>query len=331
MLRVSFDFGYGNIKAVTNTGEKIVFPTASKLYVGKLDQDTSTFDYIMNINEKLYAVGEFATVGDIVKRWSKEQQLNKTDLSVYLGTALYQLTQNIADYEIDVDISVGLPVDHYMSQKQELENNLKDLVIKANDKIFRIQKYIVSQQGVGAFLSLSLAVDAELKSNLDSELLEFGGGILDIGFRTVDYVKIDKKTKGFILSDTESGSFDNKGMIDAYQDCADKINSKFDSTFTALEIEEAIRDNKSNVIISRQKIDIRTYFDESCKKLADKLSNMISAKWKNINQFGAVYICGGGAAYLSPYLDLKGVSVKLQDDAIFSNCYGYLAKLALHS
>lgn len=328
-INMGFDFGYGYIKAADSNGGRISFPTLYKPWV-KSEQDLETFEHIVNIDGSTYAVGEFAAIGRIVKRWSKSQQLSEQDLRIYLGTALYLLTKRDSDKEIDVNISVGLPVDHYNLQRERLTSILNGLIISAEDKRFRISRVLITQQGLGAFYSLLVDVNGTSKEL--NEDLQYGGGIIDVGYRTTDLIKVDYTPKtGFITNKAESGTLDNMGMSLVYNDVAGELNAQYGTSLSQVDVENSLKDFDGDIIISRQRIDIKPLFIKRCEILGANISNAVASRWPDTETFGAVYLSGGGAVSLIGKINLTGVNIVMQDNPSFANVEGYLAKLNLIS
>lgn len=341
---VGFDFGFGFIKGklrnednLSATENKVVFPTLFKGYRGKKIQQETPDEYIVKINgEKTYAVGDFATIGDIVKIWDKEQSLSKEQLTVFLGTTLFVLSSQAndnADNEVEyVNLSVGLPIDYFRHQKDELEKILDNLnltvEINGITKNFIIERTIISQQGVGAFMALIFDVYGKLREGIDKDLIAYGGGLADIGYGTFDGIRIVVINKKFVISDEESFSVEDNAIRKANEKACTVINNELGQNFNVLFYEKALKENNGFIKLGKNKFDIKPYFESEYTTLSFELENILKSKWTNLNTFGALYLTGGGAIPLIKNFNLD-TDVKLQEKPSFANVDGYLAKLSL--
>jgi hypothetical protein len=328
-LDLGFDYGYWGVKALDGSGNRISFPTVYSRWDNRFQEDISKFEYVLTIDEVQYAVGKFASLGgDAYKRWSKTQQLDAKSLKIYLGTALYLLTKNSDEVRFDVNLSVGLPIEHFVSQQEDLLKTLKEIgSISVNDKVFTIFGAIVNRQGAGAFLSLLFDSNGEPREDTNQKLI-YGGGLIDVGYRTIDIIKVRySQETGFILKDSESATLDSSGMRWVYQATADELNQNFGTTKNAIDIENALKDTNGEFILMGMKINFKKIFEAKCAGIADKISNFIATKWSDIEELGVIYLTGGGAEYLLKYLDLGKVEIQVQNDPAFANASGYLAKL----
>jgi plasmid segregation protein ParM len=322
------DLGYGYTKAVNDKGNKVQFPTLYKLFENRLNQDLSRFEHIINIDGIEYAVGEFAAISNAVRRWRKTHQLNEADVKVYLGTALYLLNRDSDETEINVNLSVGLPLSHFAGQKEQLESMLKGFTVSANDKNFTINSVMVNQQGVGAFIALLYDVKGAQKE-INPDLI-VGAALGDIGFRTFDIVGINfDKKNGFYLDESRSATIDGAGIGSVYAATADELNKAYGTSLNALDVEEALNNTNGEKVLARNRIDIKPIVEEKTKELAERISNAILTRFNDLEDLGVVYITGGGAEIITPFINLGNVNVLKQENSQFANVEGYLAKLKL--
>lgn len=333
--KIGFDFGFGRIKASDDKGNRIDFPTLLTLRAkSKIDQNNNQ-KYLVEFEGKTYAVGNFAKVNKIVKEWDRNQSLNKENLSIFIGTCLFIISDMAKDNENNdiehIDLSLGLPVDFYNDQKHQLKKILTDtkLEIKMQNitKKFVIKRVIVTQQGVGAFAALTLDVDGNLKNDIDEKLLKYGGALIDIGYRTVDYLRIIKQDGSFIISDDESGSIDNSGIYLAHKRASERINEDYGLLYDILHYETIKEQYDGDMMYGSDEVNILKYFDEEYKKLGKEIFNSLTFRWDKIETFGRLYLTGGGGKLLSNYINFNTV-IDIQDDPVYANVNGYLAKLA---
>lgn len=365
---ISFDFGYGYIKAMDKDSQ-VSFPTFHKEYKGtKVDQKLTT-DYLVkvyahdNLIDKVgtsYAVGEFARLGNIRKEWSESQALNPKSVQIYMGTVLWVLSERnnykaADDGKVYVNVSVGLPLDYYVTQKLPLEKMLKDFEIDIEiqniRKKFVVDCSLVSQQGVGAFYDLVFNNDGSAK-NID-ELTEtvskckchskdkldfnpgkvaehiwrFGVGISDVGYNSIDSIFVGKKNRNFVIIDEYAHSLMNQAMYKTYENAVASINRELDLDLNPFELEEAVKENDNLLKRNKNIIDATEYLKDAYKVCAQDLQSQLERNWsEKLHNLGAMIFCGGGAESIAEYFDVDVVTL-IQEDSSYANTRGYLKKI----
>ena len=131
-------------------------------------------------------------------------------LKTFCGTCINLL----AEEEEEIDLAVGLPISIFDKQKEELKNALQgiELTISVNKeefKTYKIKSVYVFIQGAGAYYSMIMDLNGEI-TNYD--LANRSCGIIDIGYRTVDYLVMGKGKKGIHVLDDLTGSLEEEGM-----------------------------------------------------------------------------------------------------------------------
>jgi len=277
-------------------------------------------------------VGDFAYVGGIARSLDRGQQMNLHKAQIFLGTALNLLSSS--DEEVEhVNISVGLPIDFYKEQNSRLSKTLTGLRIEtevhSKTKVFVIDRVAVYQQGVGAFVSLFLNPDGTPKDNktADMDLYKFGGGIIDIGYNTSDYARIVVNSGMRVLADDLSGSLEGYGAAYVYENVADMINRDFKHDASPVDYENILKHQKGILYLKGNQIDITSYFEKGYQMLANKISSKISREiWLDTTDFASIYLTGGTASRIINYMDINGTKINLQEDSIYANCRGYMAR-----
>ena len=310
------------------------FPTLAKEHLGKMDQDLTDFKYVAKINGVSYAVGDFAYVGRADRSLDREQQLDLHKIQVFLGTALNLLS--VSEDEVEhVNISAGLPINFYKEQKNNLAEILKDLRIdtelNGKFKSFIIDEVAIYQQGVGAFISLFFNADGTPKDekSADMNFYQFGGGIIDVGYNTCDYARIMLNNGKHSLADALSGSLEGYGATYAHEKVVELIHRDFDILKTSGECENALNHQDGILLIRGQHVDIRGYFDLGYKMLATEINKKMNKEvWRDrdTSEFASIYLTGGCASKIIEHIKIDGVEIKLQDDGIYANCKGYIAR-----
>lgn len=285
MQAIGIDIGYGNVK-VNNGGEYFCFPSI----VGNYQENISIgFDY--GTLESVEVAGEKFLVGESAHRYSSRHYnsrsrdwIESVPFKVLLKHALAR-----GDVSGEAFITTGLPVD-FRSDKERLATVVREV---AEQSGVTAHVYVLPQP-VGTFLSLLFD---ERGSVLDSGLASSRVGILDIGYYTTDLVTIDAMT----VVERQLASFRN-GVSTALEVIRRDLADIYKLQIDIRRVEDAVRRGRLTIYGEEQNINVI-----SAKRLG-QLEAEIKAQtqtiWGNAADLDRVILTGGGAALLSPYLDL---------------------------
>ena len=333
---VSVDLGYGYIKAVSSNGKKVLFPSL----VGRgHDRTLSGLFYSPNndLTECHFKInGEHYFIGELAKRESStstrifEQDRYTHEYTRILLNAAIQL---VSDENV-VRLVTGLPLDFYQSQAKEVKSKIQGIypelewvsgpLGKVNRKI-SVEQALVFPQGAGAILSALLS---EQLTPVYPELMEAGVkvGLVDIGFRTTDYIVVEMQGKGmFKPLPNLSGTIDNVGVNNLYKDI---LRAYKDMTGGADLKEEYIdRIIRQKMIKFRgQPLKFHHVIESSLSGTCTRMVDVLKLAWANdLDLLDAVFIAGGGGELYYPYLN-PHFNHQLQkvEDSQFANATGYL-------
>ncbi|APU87081.1 hypothetical protein [Clostridium botulinum] len=135
---IAIDLGYGQIKGINQDNKRVIFP--SIISSGKdrsLDTFFNSIDNIVDnihvkildeyFNEKEYFVGELAKRQPSNSSFiNRDNKINSEENKVLLATALGLLIPNDLSNDTKIHIVTGLPLEHFIKQKQALNDMLKD-------------------------------------------------------------------------------------------------------------------------------------------------------------------------------------------------------------
>ncbi|MDR2939969.1 MAG: ParM/StbA family protein [Clostridiales bacterium] len=361
---IAVDYGFGYTKACDEFGTKVKFLSLSKRYMEpKIEQDIELQEYLAVIDGTKYQIGEFAKIGDVTKMWDMLQATDPLNLKIFIGASLNLIvSKNPSKYPkgedgaIHLNLSVGLPIDLFKTQKPELEKILKDMnttvAIGKNKYTFIIDSLLISQQGVGAFFAfaydmagnqrglddIAKELESYMIANPDGatpdyksfaqQIINFGLGFCDIGYNTLDCFKITKKNKQFIIVDESAFSLENKGIHNYHEKALTNIIiDRGPIVKDIIACESALEETGGEIKHGRQIINIKPYFDNIYNELAYDFKNSINQKWGGVNDLGAILLCGGGSYSLYGKLDLP-VTVFIMKDAEYANAVGFVIKMS---
>lgn len=340
-MRIAVDIGFGFVKAMNELGSKIIFPTVIarqsentlRGIVGGTGDDYSIIYWETSktgetFNQKKLYVGDAGITNLANRRWEDKTEFNAEDLKVFISTAVGLLNTN----NKKIDLVVGLPVSYYLKQKDELISILKDLKAKISYEgitgIREIQfnDIFVFPQGAGAYYSAIFDKNGEI---VNYNLANSSVGIIDVGFRTVDYLVMAKGRKSISIVDRLTGSLEEEGINRAFQQIESEISNEIGKSLGVMEIEKAILWFDSKLDYKRNQIDLKVYEERAYKDLAENISSQIKQKWgSDEDTLPIILITGGGGQVLYPILKTKFKQAELQANSSFANCEGYLGAQA---
>jgi len=180
-------------------------------------------------------------------------------------------------------------------------------------------------QGAGAYYATIFDTNGEV---VNYDLANSSCAIIDIGYRTVDYLVLEKGKKGINVLDNLTGSLEDEGMNVAIQSIAQAL---FDTcgVVDLIEIEKALLWSNGKLEWGQNTIDLRQYQADAYMALAEKIKNKINIQWnKTAVTIPIIYLTGGGAIELEKYMHRYFKQLKLQDNGQYANAIGYLSAQA---
>lgn len=343
-MRVAVDIGFGFIKAVDENGKVVSFPsmitkrgdTTLSSFVGKSDPYSVIYwevgeDSNIKTNEKRLYVGDAAFTNGGIRKWKdKDQKLDTEDIKIFISVALAALS----NHNEPVDLCVGLPISYFNSKKEELENILTSIDARISISgipyvyEIKINSVFIFPQGVGAYYAALFDLQGVPKN---IKLVTSSVGVIDIGYRTVDYIVMGKGKHGIVLMDHLSGSLEEDGMNKAIKQIADNISADINREIGINKVEQAMLWFDNILEYRGQAYNLSNYIDSAYKDLSESIASKIKLKWGlEGDMLEHVIITGGGGNVLYPYLKSNFEHAALQDKSEYANAAGYLgAQMAL--
>lgn len=342
-MRIAVDIGFGFVKAMNEKGEKVSFPSVLAkrsdsalrgIIGGAIDDYSITYweDGVNGAkeNEKKMYIGEAAMTNGGERKWDDKGKFNIEDLKVFISVAVGLI--NPANEPIE--LCVGLPMSYYIDVKDSLREALKSL--KAFVSIYGLKpareiatkNLFIFPQGAGAYYAAIYSIDGQIK---DYELAGSSVGVIDIGYRTVDYLVMGKGRKGLTMLDGLFGSLEDEGMNIAFQDIQRSLvdSGKIKEEVGIIEIEKALLWFGGKLEYKTGEIDITEYEEMAYIERAEQIASKIKIKWGTEgNVIRKIFITGGGGEALCAVLKNKFDQAVLQDNPSHANCEGYLGAQA---
>jgi plasmid segregation protein ParM len=319
---IGVDLGYGFVK-VLNGDKGLKF--SSVVGIGKELEFNSFIDLPKNFLDELVVEynGDCYFVGDLAVRQSNlatrsldQHRISDFNAKILLLTALGIL--NKWDGE-DFNIVTGLPVSYFAQCKEEWEKNFlgSHSITFIGDKVdkrknFNIKEIKLIPQPFGSLYNKLLNNFGKIE---DEELIDTVIGIIDIGYKTTDFVVADK------MELIEHLSFsNNNGLFNAYRIISNQLRTEYGIEKEPHKLDKILE--KGSLRVAGKKYDISSLKKEVYMKIADKIITEIHSYW-NYKDFDVILLTGGGGQAMADYILPRFSNMELIDEPQFANVRGY--------
>lgn len=337
-MRISDDLGFGINKAINENGEKTSFPsvviekTISKsatTFLGGEEDNYSVMIWEENKPSEVESIfiGDAALTEGAIRTWEEDASRNENLIPIIVTSCA------ILGDGSSIDLVLGLPLDFYSEEiVEELKGKLKNIskVVKISGikgtKRVNIKSVSVFPQGVGVYYSIALDINGHIKN---PDFLRTSSAILDIGYRTIDYLVMSRGKNGLKARDNLSGSED-LGVKRIYERVKSSAEQEAGKKISISKIEQAILWNNGKLEMGTEDIELSQYYKDACKDHAKDIISYIKSKWQDeLDYIRNIGIAGGGSIILKEYLKNSFKNLIFLDE--YSNAYGYLAFQALQN
>lgn len=324
---VAIDIGFGYTKA-TDGKKEIIFKSIlgeateiqfqEELFPRKKQELLS-----INVNGKNYFVGDLAERQSNVRLFTLDQSQFIAHFAKVL--ALVSLGNLLENFE-NVNIVTGLPVGYYKQFRDALASNLlgehKFTLMKSTgeeiEKNITVSKVRIIPQPYGSLLNVFLDDDGRVKN---PDFFKQKIGVIDIGFRTTDYIISDKLQ----YSERGSKTTDN-GIAKAFSVIANKLREKSGVNIEIFRLYEYL--SRGTVRIKGKEYDLTGVKEQFLQQLAAQIASDAERFWVDDWDMDGILISGGGGAllekYLAPLLPSASLVFNPHEDGRFFNVKGYL-------
>jgi plasmid segregation protein ParM len=328
-MNVGIDIGYGYTKAISDTGQTVLFPSlvthghdrqlAGIWGAAEDPLDALHVKIVDGIDYGEYFVGKLAEKQTSSAFVMQDDKLNIEDTRVLLATGLALSTP---DNKTPITVATGLPLEQYVHQKNQFADMLKGykavltFVGTNTTKVIEIGDVIIFPQAAGAIYSVIM--DDPDKYLLDNSYV----GLIDIGYKTTDFV-------AFSVNDSFSLEVELSGTIDIGMS---RVLAMVDKLYTQktggskLDMVDLIAlSRKGRIFHLNGYLDITDDIAAVHAEIAKAIQNRIRSVWGDkINLFNTIFISGGGGIDLFPLFKPFHPRVALIPDAQMANAKGFL-------
>lgn len=326
------DVGFGFTKA-TNGDEYIIFKSIIGEYTEiQFNLDMEEIEWEKNlqvkINDEMYFLGELAERQSLVRQYTLDQDRMVGEFVKILAITSLAILNSEKE---PLSIVTGLPVGFYRRDAKKIEKMLCGVhkieflssSATAREVILTIPKVKVIPQPMGSVFNLLFDDEGNITNR---KLINQKIGIVDIGFKTADFVLLDKLRyieRG--SSTTENGISKCFGLI------ASKLRQKTGVSIELFRLYDAIF--KGTIKIKGKEYNITNLKNRVYSHFASVIAGDINRIWENDWDIDLIVLTGGGAKelfeFIKPLVDWNIILVESKSDPRLNNVMGYY-KYALY-
>ncbi|MGG2201888.1 hypothetical protein [Paenibacillus validus] len=338
-MRISVDIGFGYTKAVSEAGREVTFPSVvGRKFASSLEGilGGNQEDYIVTLSypdkpdedAQSYYVGDAAMTAGGNRTWEEEHAKNR-NLDVLISTAMGLLNEK--DDE-PVQLAVGLPMSVFVAQQNEIKRRLTGLnitcVIGKKTKELQVESVFVFPQGAGVYYAALHDIDGGIKN---MELVNKQVAVIDVGYRTTDFLFMVKGKKGLIPRPEPFSGSEDIGMNTAHTEIQTAtLKPLKGQQADILDIEKALLWHNGMMPIKGGELDLKPYRAKAYEALANEISSRLKRRWgDDINTLSAIIIGGGGGDALYSHFESSFPAAMKIEKPEYANARGYLAAQAL--
>lgn len=324
-MRFSVDLGYGFVKAIADNGRTACFPSVVRPDTGPglaeaLDGAAAHLPYRVTVNGQAWLIGRAAQEAGGVRAWSNTlHKESDTHILLLAACALVAEPGQRGPFKL----LCGLPPALYAAHKHDAAKELGAIAGSVSIEgahpinVFFEDEVFVFPQAVGAFYSEALTENGLVKN---PHLAETTTGVVDIGYRTTDYLVMTPGPGGIRPVDSLSGSVD-VGIGDIYTRAAQRLAGQTFFTISPEEVEHAAAAGRSKI----GRIELGPALNDATDEVADEIIRTLKRTWRKEHRLDSILLAGGGGEKLYPALTRAFPAARLVSDPTFANCRGYLA------
>ncbi len=321
---IGIDLGYGFVKISDGKKDKLFPSVVGQARNLRYVTDESPEQNMINnlhvaVDGREYFVGDLANrQSDVVLFSLNESRMDESISKVLLTTALALLAEG---HNTNFNIVTGLPVGFFTETKQTVTQLFKGrhkISLKRNqtsdqDYTVMVNEVKVLPEPFGSLFDLILDYTGNI---VDENLAASKVGIIDIGFRTTDYIVVDNLEN----IDRLSGS-SNTALSTAYVLISELLKEEFKISKPIYQLDQIVRSGE--IRISGKTYNLEEIIKHAFSVVAEKLITEINSLWINKWELDMVFITGGGGVALAQYLMPHFDNSLLAKEAQFANVYGF--------
>lgn len=329
-MRAAVDVGFGYTKAVSEDGRSVSFPSAVLRESAGESALTQTFgpresDHRVEIRTDpdapptRYRIGQDALAMGGTRTW-ETSAAERADYGL-LTLAALRLVGCVGPARV----AVGVPLSLYQSKtsRESLRLRLQgtDAWVQADQAPparITLEEVTVLPQAAGAFLA-EVSQSPEIGRRLC--------GVVDVGFRTTDFLLLRPTKSGPVPEMALSGSL-NQGVGELYDQVARTLGEQRAALLNSARIEHYAALGLP-YILDGEEVPLERLLTAEGRNLAETIRTRVQRAWGEVwRDMGLVLVTGGGGARLWPHLEGMHPLARLTGDPAMANARGFLTALS---
>jgi len=319
---VGIDLGYGFVKGTDGNVEHI-FPSVVGVgqelrYRSDLSSHNNFLDNLtVTVDGRKYFVGDLAIrQSEIAARSLDQNRVEDKNVKVLFLTALGLYSEGEGQ---SFGVVTGLPPIYYASYSEGWLNTLRGrhrVVFEGLDgsteRALDVERVKIVPQPFG---TLYYRVLNERGDIADEELARQKVGIIDVGFKTSDFVVAD----GMEFIERLSAS-STTGLCTAYSLIADRLRQELGMHKENYELDKIVE--RGEIKIAGRIRDITELKQQTFEWVASKIITEVDSLW-NWRDLDVILITGGGGKALADYILAEYSNAMLVEDSQVANVRGF--------
>jgi len=303
MNAIAIDAGHGYVKGLDGQGQRVLFPSLIAIQPPTVDLGDLAQSQAIRIDDTAYLVGDSAR-SHATPLWSKNKSADPDTLRLLLIAAAKLGAMG------PVDLVTGLPLDWFGTGRKAFREALTgyggsvQFPRRPAQRLW-FERVKVLPQGVAA-------ASAVLASGeyVPGEYL-----IVDIGYRTTDYIVVTKTLDNTLDYDPNAAGSLERGMHEVSQHVAKALTEAYQVPFSEAELE-----HQTAVAIRGEKIDLSYRIHEARqtigRRIAQELATILGPQ---VDKLMGIIAVGGGSEIMTMLLPMTIVPAQAQ----WANVLGY--------
>jgi plasmid segregation protein ParM len=327
---LGIDIGFGFTKA-TNGQDTIIFKSifgeaADIQFWADFGTDTPTDHIHVTIDGKSYFIGDLAEQQSSVLHFTLDQEKLITQFVKILSlTVAGMFMKKGASVNVPINLVSGLPIGYFKENHErfnELLSGHHTITYHASDgretiKEIYINKVRMLPQPMGSILNLLMDDKGKI---VDKELAGQKIGVVDVGFRTTDFIVMDRLR----YIDRGSRTIDT-GISKGFSIIANKLREKAGVSVALYRLYRAAE--TGSIKMRGHGFAFSKVRDQVYSQLAGVIAGEIDRLWADDWDIDTIILSGGGsrelAQYLQPLITGNVLPVDLSRDPRLNNVMGY--------
>ena len=322
-MQIAVDVGYGYVKVAAPNGQRASWPSTIRRREPGGERLSTALGagadgHTVRIRQSRATEPVWYQVGETGRRAWAADAAERAGYDVQVLAAA-RLLAGVGD----VDVLLGLPLALWTqaAQRRALREALEGRsavvgVDREPDAAVTLRSVRVLPQAAGAF---------QYALSRDPSLALKPVGLIDVGYRTTDFLVMRRVAAGLAPDESACGSADvGAGLV--YERVRQALTEQAGVLVPEGAVEDAIAHYGGRLYLQGREVDAGGKVADGMRTLAAEVAEEVRRAWGDrLGLLGAVLVCGGGGETIAPHLQGLHPLVRAVPDALWANALGFLA------